>query len=50
LEQQAKADGRVTRREFHNLRQAQADASRHISSESSDHNVSFWRRWLYRTR
>jgi hypothetical protein len=50
MERAAKADGWISRREYKSIHDAQIDAYRAIKSESSDRDVSFWRRWLYRTR
>jgi len=50
LERKAKADGVVTGREYRQIREVQTEAGRHIYAEAHDANVSFWRRWLYRTR
>jgi hypothetical protein len=50
LERKAKEDGYVSRREFRDIRQAQAEANQHINQEANDGQVSFWRRWLYRSR
>lgn len=50
LEKKAQSDGYVSRREFREIREAQGDASKHINQEAKDGQVSFWRRWLYRSR
>jgi hypothetical protein len=50
LERKAKEDGYVSRREYREIKEAQSSAARHIDSETSDGQVSFWRRWLYRSR
>jgi hypothetical protein len=50
LEKKAKEDGYVSRREYREIKDAQINAAKHIDSESSDGQVSFWRRWLYRHR
>ncbi len=50
LERNAKADGYVSRREFREIREAQASAAQHIKSESTDRQVSLWRKWLYNHR
>jgi hypothetical protein len=50
LERKAKEDGYVSRREFRDIRQAQEQANQHITQEANDGQVSFWRRWLYRSR
>jgi predicted nucleic acid-binding Zn ribbon protein len=47
LEKQAEADGKVTKREYRQIHDAQIDAYRHIKSESTDGQVSLWRRWLW---
>ncbi|NOU04827.1 MAG: hypothetical protein HOO99_01465 [Hyphomicrobiaceae bacterium] len=46
----AKADGRITKREYSKIHDEQIGSYRHIKSESSDGQKSFWRRWLYQTR
>ncbi len=47
LERDALADGRLSRDEFRNLRQAQDDAARHIHTERHDNQVRgwWWRLW-----
>jgi hypothetical protein len=50
LEKKAQADGYISRREFREIREAQSDAGKHIEHETKDGQVSFWRRWLYRSR
>lgn len=50
MERKAKADGHISRREFREIREAHAEANRHIAAETSDGQISFWRRWLYRSR
>lgn len=50
LEQRAKADGYLSSREFREIRNAQANASQHIKGETTDGQISFWRKWLYRHR
>lgn len=47
LENQAKADGRVTKREYSAIRDAQKAAEKHIYAESHDNQRALWRRWLY---
>lgn len=47
MERAAKADGRVSKREFREIHDAQIDAYRHVKAENHDGQVSFWRRWLY---
>jgi hypothetical protein len=50
MERKAKADGHVSVREFNKIHDAQIGAYRHVKQESTDGEVSFWRRWLYRNR
>lgn len=50
LERRAKADGHLSKREYHQIHDAQINASRHIKQESTDNQTSWYRRWLYRTR
>jgi uncharacterized membrane protein YebE (DUF533 family) len=50
MEARAKADGHISRREYNKIHDAQINAYRHIKSESTDGQVSWYRRWLYRTR
>jgi hypothetical protein len=50
LERQAKADGRVSKREYNEIHTAQINAYRQIKAESNDGQKSWWRRWLYNTR
>lgn len=50
LERAAKADGKVTGREVRELKEAQSDARQHISSEESDGQKAWLRRFLYKTR
>ncbi len=50
LEARAKADGHVSRQEFREIRDAQTNADQHIKAEADDGQISFWRRWLYRSR
>jgi hypothetical protein len=50
MEREAKADGHVSVREFNKIHDVQISAYRHVKQESSDGEVSFWRRWLYRNR
>ena len=47
LERDALADGRLSRDEYRNLRQAQDDAARHILTERHDNQVRgwWWRLW-----
>lgn len=48
MERRAKADGRVTGREVHAIRDAQHSARTHIVEEGSDRQMNFWRRWKSR--
>ena len=50
LERKAKSDGYVSRKEFAEIRAAQAGYERQIQTETHDGNKSWWRRWLYLTR
>jgi hypothetical protein len=50
MERRARADGYVSKREYNKIHDAQIDAYRHIKSESTDGQTSWYRRWLYRTR
>jgi uncharacterized protein HemX len=50
MESKAKADGHVSVREFNKIHDAQIGAYRHVKQESTDGEISFWRRWLYRNR
>lgn len=50
LENSAKADGVVTKREFKALREAQKGAEKHIYAEEHDNQRALWRRWLYLRR
>ncbi len=50
MEARAKADGHVSKREYNQIHNAQINASQHIRSESTDGQVSLWRKWLYKTR
>jgi hypothetical protein len=50
LERRALEDGRISRQEYNVIRGAQKSADSHIKSEAHDGQISFWRRWLYRTR
>lgn len=47
LAREALADGRLSREEFLRIREAQADAARHIHAESHDGQVRgwWWRLW-----
>ncbi len=47
LENNAKADGRVTKREYNTIRDAQKAAEKHIYAEEHDNQRALWRRWLY---
>ncbi len=50
LERAAKADGRMSWREYRDIHEAQNEAYRHINAENQDGQVSFWRRWFYSSR
>lgn len=50
LEYRALADGHLSKREFQNIREAQANAKRHIIQETYDNQKSWYRRWLYNHR
>jgi uncharacterized membrane protein YebE (DUF533 family) len=50
MENRAKADGYVSKREYNRIHDAQINAYRHIKSESTDGQVSWYRRWLYKNR
>jgi uncharacterized membrane protein YebE (DUF533 family) len=50
MEARARADGHISKREYNKIHDAQIEAYRHIKSESNDGQVSWYRRWLYRTR
>jgi uncharacterized protein HemX len=50
MERKAKADGHVSVREFNKIHDAQIGAYRHVKQESTDGEVSYWRRWFYRNR
>jgi hypothetical protein len=50
MEKRAQADGHVSKREYNKIHDAQIGAYRHIKSESTDGDVSWFRRWLYRNR
>jgi hypothetical protein len=50
MEARAKADGYVSKREYNQIHDAQINAYRHIKSESTDGQVSWYRRWLYNHR
>ena len=50
MENRAKADGYVSKREYNQIHNAQINAYRHIKSESTDGQVSWYRRWLYLNR
>jgi hypothetical protein len=49
MERAAKSDGYISRREYHQIHDAQLRAYRHIDQESHDGQVSFWRRWFRRS-
>lgn len=46
----AKADGHISRNEYQKIHDEQIGAYRHVKSESTDRQVSFWRRWLFLSR
>jgi hypothetical protein len=46
----AKQDGRTSRKEYEKIHDEQIDAYRHVKAESTDRQVSFWRRWLFLTK
>jgi uncharacterized membrane protein YebE (DUF533 family) len=46
----AKADGHVSKREYQRIHDEQIAAYRHVKTETTDSQVSFWRRWLFLTR
>jgi uncharacterized membrane protein YebE (DUF533 family) len=48
METRAKADGHVSKREYNQIHNAQINASQHIRSESTDGQVSYWRKWFAR--
>jgi methionine-rich copper-binding protein CopC len=48
MERKALADGRLSKREYKEIHEAQINASKHIKAESTDAQVSLFRRWLYR--
>jgi hypothetical protein len=50
LEAKAKADGHVSVKEFNKIHDAQIGAYRHVKQESTDGEVSWFRRWLYKHR
>jgi uncharacterized membrane protein YebE (DUF533 family) len=50
MERAAKADGHISKREFRDIREAQADAQVGIAAETHDRQKSFWRRFLYLNR
>jgi uncharacterized protein HemX len=50
LERKAKADGHVSVKEFNKIHDAQIGAYRHIKQESTDGQVSWFRKWLYNNR
>jgi hypothetical protein len=47
LENNAKADGYLTKREARAIREAQKGAEKHIHAEVHDNQRALWRRWLY---
>jgi hypothetical protein len=50
LERRALADGHLSKREYYNIREAQANAKHHIIEETNDNQKSWFRRWLYNHR
>jgi uncharacterized membrane protein YebE (DUF533 family) len=46
----AKADGHISRSEYQRIHNEQIAAYRHVTSESTDTQVSWWRRWMYLNR
>jgi len=46
----ALADGRLSRAEYQRLHDEQLAALKHVKEDSTNHKVSFWRRWLYQHR
>lgn len=50
MERRAKVDGYVSRREFNEIRAAQAAHEAHIQDDTHNRQKSWWRRWLYQTR
>jgi uncharacterized membrane protein YebE (DUF533 family) len=50
MENRAKADGHISKREYRNIHEAQANAARHIAQETHDSQKSWYRRWLYNHR
>jgi hypothetical protein len=48
MEARAKANGYVSKREYNQIHNAQINASQHIRSESTDGQVSYWRKWFSR--
>ncbi len=50
MEQRALADGHMSKREYSNIHEAQANAKHHIIQETNDNQKSWFRRWLYNHR
>ena len=50
MERRAQADGYISKREYKQIHDAQIEAYRHIRQESTDNQVSGWRRWMYLNR
>jgi hypothetical protein len=50
MERRALADGHFSKREAREIKTAQKEAAQHIREESSDRQVSWYRRWLYLNR
>lgn len=46
MEARAKADGHVSKREYNQIHNAQANASQNIKQEANDGQKNFLRRWL----
>ena len=46
----AEADGHVSRHEYQKIHDEQITAYRHVKSDSTNGQISWWRRWLYQTR
>lgn len=50
MERRALADGHLSKHEYNNIREAQANAKHHIIEETHDNQKSWYRRWLYNHR
>jgi predicted nucleic acid-binding Zn ribbon protein len=46
----ALADGRLSKGEYERLHNEQLAAFKNVKEDSTNHKVSFWRRWLYNHR